>query len=774
MMRTKIQFLVFSLFVTALAAGQPGGGGGMQSGMSNQPDHEHSNDSTLNIHDRLWAWQMIDDYTFVDSVAVDTMTTNFHNYDPIYIKSFSNIYLGNKGSAYVSNLMSFKPEVKDFIFVNNMQMHFVQPKDLLYFNTKVPYTNLAYKNSGPSNRSEENFSAFFTQNVNKDWNIAFRFDLVSTIGLYENQQVDNRSFNLYSSYEGPKYSSHAALIYNSIEHEENGGLDDDDYTYITDPDYHGIYDAEDIPVKYYDSKQKIQNFQLFYNHSLGIGKIKIKKNISDSLYWDQSQINIDQKMALQNNGFSNDSLINEPLQSDSLKNNMEQIGAKKNESQQNGSLQNGPQQKGPPNSSAPQRGPQENGAMNKMGQANRGHQQEQAPQNGTIEEEQLPVSTLYHSLNLGTYSHKYIIDDLDDYADDDYEIPLYDNIYADSLETKDSTSYYFVNNTFQIKFNEEANSLLKFGLRAFVANDIEHYKYQLTTEYEDDTAVYRHNDTTFITTYIGGQVFKNLGKNFWWNIGGKICVQGYKLGDIDLYGNINSLYKVFNDTAGIYARTRLRLRTANLLEEKYYSNHFIWNNNFRQEKTVNIEIGLNIPTRRLKLSWENKVFTDYIYWNYDAVPEQTSEVINAFQLTLQKDFVFGPFHSDNKLAYQNSTNQEVFSLPDFTAYSSNYFNFYLAKKVLQVQAGLDVRYHTEYYTPAYMPATGQFYQQNDQKVGNYPFMDAFFNFQLKRARIFVKLDHFNQTLLDRNYFLTKAYPYAPMRIKWGVSWNFYD
>ena len=139
-----------------------------------------------------------------------------------------------------------------------------------------------------------------------------------------------------------------------------------------------------------------------------------------------------------------------------------------------------------------------------------------------------------------------------------------------------------------------------------------------------------------------------------------------------------------------------------------------------------------------------------------------------------KTFKFGPFHSDNKLAYQYSSNQDIYPLPEFVGLSSNYFDFYLAKRVLNVQIGLDVKYHTEYYTPAYMPATGQYYVQNEQKVGDYPFMDAFVNLQLKRARIFVKFDHFNQSLMDRNYFMTIGYPYAPMRIKWGVSWNFYD
>ncbi len=687
-MRTKLQYIIFCLLLSTLVAAQPGGQGGpdnMPRMGRNMQENQVSRDTLIDLKDRIWSWNMVDDYTFTDTVAVDTITTGFQNYDPIFKNSFSNINLGNKGGAYTSNLLSFKEDYNEFIFLNSLKALFVQPEDIQFYNTKVPYTNLTYINAGPGRRSEENFTGLFTQNINKDWNLAIRYNLVSSVGLYEAQKVDNRNFNLYSSYHSPKYSMHAVVTYNSIEHLENGGLADDDHELITDKEKSDQYSrAEDIPVKYMSATNKINNFQVFYNHSLGIGKIKLNNEPKDSI---DTEVDID-------------------------------------------------------------------------------------------EEYELPVSTVYHSLHVGNYSRVYKIDDLDNYFEEGL-LPLYGTDYVDSLQTRDSTSYTFVKNTFQIKFNEEANSLLKFGLRAFLSNEVKYYKLQKPTviTYDEDnvyTPVYGHKDTTLVTTYVGGQVFKNLGKNFWWNLGGKIYVQGYRLGDIDLQGNINSLYRIFKDTAGIYGRGRIVLRSAELLQEKYYSNHFNWDRNFKQEKLVNIELGLKIPTRRFKLSWESKVFTDYMYWNSEALPDQTSDVFSAFQLSLDKDFTLGPLHSDNKLAYQFSSNQSYLPLPEFSGYSSNYFNFYLAKRVLQIQVGVDVRYHSEYYAPGYMPATGQFYNQNIIKVGNYPFMDAFVNLHLKRARVFIKLDHINQSFMDKNYFLTLGYPHAPMRVKWGVSWNFYD
>ncbi|MCW3806824.1 putative porin [Plebeiibacterium marinum] len=688
MMNTRILYILIYLLLSGgvfAQQGRPERRGSMPG--AGEHEHMHQAGTLVDLHDRIWSWKMVDDYTFVDTVIVDTITSGFHNYDPVFKESYSNIYLGNKGSAYKSNLLSHGSDFNEFIFLNSLEKHFVQPRDIQYFNTKVPYTNLTYINAGPGRRSEENFTGFFTQNINKDWNLGIRYNLVSSVGLYEAQQVDNRNFNLYSSYHSNKYSMHAVFTFNRAQHYENGGLEDDDHTIITDDDTYDDYTrAEDIPVKYMSAINKIENYQMFYNHSLGIGKIKLNRPVTDSIE-SESQFE---------------------------------------------------------------------------------------------EDYELPVSTVFHSLHAGMYKRVYKIDGLDKYFDDNNQLPLYDTVYVDDLETRDSTRYSFVKNTFQIKFNEEANSLLKFGLRAFISNEVKFYKYESEQDsiFNKDktsyTLKYNSNDTTLVTTYIGGQVFKNLGDNFWWNAGGKLYIQGYRLGDLELQGNINSLYKIFKDTAGIYARGKLLLRSAEFLEENYYSNHFKWSENFKQEKIVNLEAGIKIPTRNFKLSWESKVFTDYIYWNNKALPEQSDDVVSAFQISLNKDFELGAFHSDNRLAYQYTSDEKVYPLPEFAGYSSNYFNFYLAKRVLQVQVGVDVRYHTAYYAPAYMPATGQFYNKNEVKVGDYPFLDAFLNFHLKRARIFVKLDHFNQSFMDRNYFLTQGYPNAPMRIKWGVSWNFYD
>ncbi|SMO32814.1 Putative porin [Saccharicrinis carchari] len=688
-MSRRWTYIVFLLTLTVQLTGQRG--------LGSQGTRAEEEIRTLEVDpaDRLRSWRLVDDFTRADSLDIDTVTAGVQQYNRIYKKSFSNIYLGNIGSAYTSNLLSFKKDFNEFIFLNSLYDYFVQPCDIRFYNSKVPYTNLTYIYGGPKRRSEENVSVLFTQNVNRSLNLGFNYDLLSSVGSYSAQQTDNRNFNFWMSYNGAKYSVHGLFAYNKANHYLNGGIENDDHELILNPASDEFKEAENVRIKYDSQTNYVDNFQFFITQELGIGKISINQK-------------------------------EEPLKGDSIEAN--------------------------------------------------GNEKE------VLEPMQLPVGTAYHTLHISSYKRVFKIDNLSNYlttnSNGDASLPLYGTQFFDSALTRDTTKYTNIKNVFQLKFNEEANALLKFGLRAFVSNEIKHYKYQVepgfTTVDEVEIPIYRSNDTTFVSTHIGAQLFKNIGRNFWWNMGGKLYVQGYKAGDIQLQGNINTLYKVFKDTAGVYARGQIDLRQAEFLQENYHSNHFQWNRNFKQEKIVNIAAGLNIPTRSLKIAFESNSLTDYLYWNEEAVPDQTSELINAFELSLYKKFKLGPLHSHNKLAYQYSSNQKLYPLPDFAGLSSNYFDFYLAKRVLNVQIGVDVKYHTEYYTPAYMPATGQFYLQNKMKIGNYPFLDAFMNLQLKRARIFVKLDHFNQSFMNRNYFLTVGYPHSPMRFKWGVSWNFYD
>ena len=111
-------------------------------------------------------------------------------------------------------------------------------------------------------------------------------------------------------------------------------------------------------------------------------------------------------------------------------------------------------------------------------------------------------------------------------------------------------------------------------------------------------------------------------------------------------------------------------------------------------------------------------------------------------------------------------------------------------RVLKCDLGADARFFTKYYAPDYCPALGQFAVQEDVslasdessedavsrmvKTGNYPIVNVYANFHLKRTRFFVMMSHVNAGTGKKNYFLTPHYPLNGRVLRLGISWNFFN
>ncbi|WP_010424603.1 putative porin [Anaerophaga thermohalophila] len=615
-------------------------------------------------------WRLVDDYGRSDTVAVDTTYTGFQIYNPIYQRSIVNLTTGNLGAPAKSMLVEDMPVYNTFLFSRHLNYWLSNPEEWKYYNTRTPYTNIYYQHSGPKRRSEENVAVLFTQNINEDWNFGFNYKLISSVGKYEAQKADNRFFRFFSSYSGEKYSVHGSFFYGKTDQLENGGLLDDDPVF--NPEKYDYGQPENIPVIFMDASSRIDNYKVFLNQKLDIGKISIAVNDSVS--------------------------------------------------------------------------------------------------------RTEPLATLGHTFELDRYRRTYHIDDLSGTGTGEEEVSeFYPVNLIDDTRTRDSVYHNTLRNIVQLQFNEEANPFLRFGMRVLLVNEIENLQWPAPSGVNDETdeVIYHHNSERRTATAIGGQLFKNQGENFFYDAGMKVWFQGHKSGDSEITGGFNSLFRIRKDTAGFFARGGIYLSSPGFYTEHYYSNHFEWDQNFDPEKTVKIRGGINIPTRRLQLSGEVRLINDYIYWNEDALPEQTNEVLNLVEIKLKKHFEFWNLHSRNEVAYQITTNDRVAPLPEIALFSSNYYENILFG-VLHFQLGFDLRYHTAYYAPDYMPATGQFFIQRERKAGNYPVIDLFANFHLKRANIFVKYDHINQGWPDNNYFHTIGYPINPGGLRYGVSWNFYD
>lgn len=111
-------------------------------------------------------------------------------------------------------------------------------------------------------------------------------------------------------------------------------------------------------------------------------------------------------------------------------------------------------------------------------------------------------------------------------------------------------------------------------------------------------------------------------------------------------------------------------------------------------------------------------------------------------------------------------------LPTLAAYGSLYLDFYTAR-VMRTQLGIDCHYHTQYYAPYYEPTVQQFINQQEVKIGNFPLLNLFANFKLRRVRFFVMLYNAGEMLIQPSKRWSLAhYPVNPMTLRLGINFDF--
>ncbi len=396
-------------------------------------------------------------------------------------------------------------------------------------------------------------------------------------------------------------------------------------------------------------------------------------------------------------------------------------------------------------------------------------------------EEFIPVTRFFHTLKVDRNRRRFTSNnEPKDYYANTY-INTYDRKNGDIIETvnhnvsNDSTTYMGIKNTFGVSLMEGFHKYAKSGLTAYVSHKIS--KYDLMNR--DSVTVNNYTETEL---YVGGELARRQGKIFNYNITAEVGVAGIAAGTFQADGNIDLNFKLGKDTVNFIAKGGISRIKPNFYMRRYHSNHFYWDEgtDFKElsnEINSRVEGELNISNWRTNIKAGFQNIKNYTYFNSHALPEQEGSNIQVLSATLNQNFKLGILHLDNEITWQNSSNNRVLPLPKLSLYHNLYLKAKLAKKVLSVELGADIRYFTKYKALAYTPAIQNFHLQseNDQvDIGGYPIINVYANLHLKRTRFFVMFYHVNQGSGSSNYFLSPHNPINPRLLKLGVSWNFYD
>ena len=681
-----------------------------QQNPSHFASEEDSTETNEDLPVGMFVWKVDDIFGDRIKSDIDTMSYQFQNSN--FTDGITGQYntLGNMGSPRISRLYMKRRVMSDFIFADPFDFFLTDPKDFCFTNTFSPITNVTYHECGTKTDGEDRIKALFAVNAGKKMGLGFKLDYLYGRGYYANQSTSQFNASIYGSYVDDKYEAYLLAGANHLKNGENGGIESD--AYITNPEsLPNKYGSTDIPTVLNKAWTRVYTNNVFFSHRYNIGFYRT----------------LDKDGNIVKN--ANDTILTDPV------------------------------------------------ALSRLDSLQRDSISKLAEERKTYTREFVPVTSFNHILRVDGNTHRFINNNIRE--------GYYLDQYLDGDSVNDRTHYMNVSNTFSVQLREGFSKWAKAGLSAFARHELMQYKLPMTLT---SNKTYTENRLTF-----GGRVSGTQSKYAKYDVVGSVSQSGSDFGMFNVDAKTNFMLPLKKDTINLSFRAKVSNNRASFYYRHYHGKFAWWDNDdLNHELRTRFEgvLSYNRTRTNLRVSFENvKNYTyfavnqvkytggkDSTLYSNGVTVRQHTENIQVMEVALNQNFKFGVFNWENELVYSTSSNEDVIPVPAFSAYSNLYLLFRVAK-VLSVQFGADVKYFTEYYAPAYSPMIGQFATQdksNRIKVGNYPIVDVYANFHLKHTRFYLMASHVNKSSNGGKYFLAPHYPYNPMTIKFGISWNFFN
>lgn len=331
-----------------------------------------------------------------------------------------------------------------------------------------------------------------------------------------------------------------------------------------------------------------------------------------------------------------------------------------------------------------------------------------------------------------------------------------------------------------IDFKNRASISYQSGKRVktFIGPYIDHHRLKITNLYRDTLFTY-NNDTSYRNLAVGAQLtIRKEG-------GYSIDLQGdyhpfddFEAENYKISANFVRWQSIGFDTLYLHFQYFQRERKPDYLYRRYYSNHFKWVNNFQDEKEKRLYFNLRLIKSRLNLEFSINQIENYLFFDTDMTINQHLDELVVFGGKISKKFTWWKgFNIDLNILGQYSS-VKIIDLPEIVTRGTFYYSrdvyFPNTDGTMKVYMGFSGMFHSKYYAPGYVPATGQFYNQRERLIGNYPVIDVFAGARIKRFLAFVRVEHVNSGIRGTSYYSAFEYPMAPRNLRFGISWNFYN
>ncbi len=641
-----------------------------------------------------------------DMEADTSYNRSFNDY-PFFNEDLNASWLGVSGSPVQLYDYFKRQNEENVIFYTPYRIWNYSAEDLPQYNTKTPYTELAYYGTLFANKEKEesNVRVLTTQNITPELNLTLEFKRYGGNGMLRREDTGNRTFVAATNYTGKKYLMHAGFIYNKVERSENGGVVDESWIRDT------VVDSREIDVYLRDASNKIKRNTVFLDQTYRI-PFSFLKNMKERKEIRRKEAVRDSIMA------SGDSIAIAAIL------DAERIKAA----------------------------------------------EEAASPDTVMTDTDVTTAFIGHSSEYSVFRKTYT-DNITDAAGKEF---YNDRFYLNPTKSNDSLRVMRLENKVFIRLQPWKDDGIVSRLDVGVGDKLVNYFSFRPADYlQGGTNVIQNS--VYLYAGANGQYKKYLN----WNAKGKYNFLGHEINDFNVEADMSfSAYPFRRDrksplTLNLHFETSLK--EPDYYQQRLYTNHFKWENDFGKISDTRLEASLSIPRWDLAASFGYALLSNNIYYDNTGTVQQNSSPMSVMTAVLKKDFRIWKFHLDHQAMLQLSSDKNVLPLPLVALNFRYYLQFDVVKNVMQMQIGANGTYTTRWYAPAYNPVLGVFHNQNVREYGNCPYIDAFVNIQWKKASIFIKAVNVNMGWPNKSadYFSAAGY-IAPQRaIKFGITWPFW-
>jgi hypothetical protein len=294
--------------------------------------------------------------------------------------------------------------------------------------------------------------------------------------------------------------------------------------------------------------------------------------------------------------------------------------------------------------------------------------------------------------------------------------------------------------------------------------------------------VYDQGKLTLYNLFVHGE-YRNKTRNKKWDVEafGNFYVNGYNAGDYNAY--ISLQRQISKNLGYLQIGFENVNRTVSMAWTHQSSFGFgVPAGSFNKENVTHLFGSIDLPRLQLNLSGNYYLMTNYPYFNNYYIAAQESNPFNVLIISADKRFALTRHLILRTLvALQKEAGASPVNIPLFVTTGQIGYEGKLGLRNLMIAFGLEFRYFSPYLADGYSPVIGQFFTQNQTRIAEHlPDITAYLNFRIRSFVAYFRTENLNTAQdtpalgfgFTNNNFVAPSYPYAGLKIRFGIYWSF--